>query len=267
MADRQNQHELSPDPLTDRLSAAAETNPGTTGQPAPEIKNPEIELHHPEIPEVIATTKDAREPSLRKHFLHLTQQLRKQGLLITLIEGFDQGIRLLTGAPTRRFSQLSHDLSLGGQYDRRGLLRLRERGVTSVVNMRGEYDEQKHGFAPEYYCHLPTVDNHAPTLEHLRKGVGFIQQEVDAGRKVYIHCWEGVGRAPTMLAAYLVSTGIKPGEAWARIKAVRPFIRPSLSQISQVDLFAAECGDEDKRPISERLPRSRRESSSVEQIS
>jgi protein tyrosine phosphatase (PTP) superfamily phosphohydrolase (DUF442 family) len=232
-------------------------------EPIPEIKNPEIELHHPEVPEVIATTRDVREPNLRKQLLHLTQQLRKQGLVITLIEGIDQGIRLLTGAPTRRFSQLSDDLSLGGQYSRQGLTRLRERGFTSVVNMRGEYDEQKHGFAPEHYCYLPTVDNHAPTLEHLRRGAQFIQQELDAGRKVYIHCWEGVGRAPTMLAAYLVSTGVKPGEAWAQIKAVRPFIRPSLPQIQQVDLFAAECGDEDKRPLSERLPRARKETASA----
>ena len=224
-------------------------------EPIPEIKNPEIELHHPEIPEVIATTKDVREPSLRKQLLHLTQQLRKQGLVTTLIEGFDQTIRLLTGAPTRRFSQFSDSLFLGGQYNRRGAGRLRQRGITSAVNMRGEYDEQKHGYALEHYCYLPTVDNHAPTLEDLRKGAQFIQQELDAGRRVYVHCWEGVGRAPTMLAAYLVSTGIKPSEAWARIKAVRPFIRPSLPQLQQIDLFAAACGDEDKRPISERLPR------------
>jgi hypothetical protein len=57
-----------------------------------------------------------------------------------------------------------------------------------------------------------------------------------------------------MLAAYLASTGIKPSEAWAKIKAVRPFIRPSSAQLQQVDLFAAECCAEDKRPLSERLP-------------
>jgi protein tyrosine phosphatase (PTP) superfamily phosphohydrolase (DUF442 family) len=226
----------------------------TTISTPPEITNPEIELHHPEIPEVIATTKDVREPSLRKQLLHLWQQLRKQGLWATLIEAFDQFTRLITGAPTVRFSRVTNDLFLGGQYNRRGWRRLSERGITSAVNMRGEYDEQKHGFAPEHYCYLPTVDNHAPTFQHLHAGVQFIQQELDAGRKVYIHCWEGVGRAPTMLAAYLVSTGMKPSEAWAKIKATRPFIRPTLPQIQQIDLFAAEWGAEDKRPLFERLP-------------
>lgn len=207
----------------------------------PEITNPEVELHHPDIPEVIATTQDVRQPNLFKRILHLWQQFRKQGVAITLIEASDQLTRMITGAPTRRFSQVTDDLFLGGQYDRRGLRRLRQRGISAVVNMRGEYDEQKEGYAPEFYCYLPTVDNHAPTLANLRKGVSFIQGELDAGRKVYIHCWEGVGRAPTMLAAYLVSTGMKPGEAWAKIKATRPFIRPSVAQIQQVDLFAAEC--------------------------
>lgn len=233
----------------------AELHPEPMDSPAPPpITNPEIELHHPEIPEVLATTRDVREPNLRKQFLHLTQQLRKQGVLVTLIEAFDQTTRLLTGAPTLRFSRVTGDLFLGGQVNRLGMRRLRRRGITSVVNMRGEYDEGKHGYAPPQYCHLPTVDNHAPTLEHLREGVRFIQGELEAGRKVYIHCWEGVGRAPTMLASYLVSTGLHPSEAWARIKAVRPFIRPSVAQIQQVDLFAAECCAEDKRPLGERLP-------------
>ena len=232
-------------------------NPSTveTLEPsAPPITNPEVELHHPDIPEVIATTKDVREPNLRKQLLHLTQQLRKQGIFVTLIEAFDQTTRLITGAPTRRFSRVTEHLALGGQYTRKGLARLQKRGLTSVVNMRGEYDEQRHGFAPEFYCYLPTVDNHAPTMECLHKGVQFMHQEVDAGRRIYVHCWEGVGRAPTMLAAYLVSTGLKPAEAWGQIKAVRPFIRPSLAQVQQVDLFAAEWFDPDKRPLGQRLP-------------
>lgn len=235
--------------VADPLQAAPEAE-----TPLPAITNPEIELNHPDIPEVIATTRDVREPNLYKQIQHLGQQLRKQGLIVTLLEGYDQSIRLITGAPTLRFSRLNGSVFVGGQYNRRGWGRLAKRGMTAAVNMRGEYDEQKEGFAPSSYCHLPTVDNHAPTLEHLRKGVEFIHQELAAGGKVYIHCWEGVGRAPTMLAAYLVSTGLKPSEAWAQIKAIRPFIRPSTVQIQQVDLFAAEWASEDKRPLSERLP-------------
>jgi protein-tyrosine phosphatase len=49
-----------------------------------------------------------------------------------------------------------------------------------------------------------------------------------------------VGRAPTMAAAYLVSTGLPPDEAWARIRAVRPFIRIKPEQAAQIARFAQD---------------------------
>jgi protein-tyrosine phosphatase len=119
--------------------------------------------------------------------------------------------------------------------------------------MRGEYDDRGEGFLPPRYLHLPTVDNHAPTLEHLHRGIEFIGDELERGGQVYIHCWEGVGRGPTMLAAYLVSTGLKPSEAWAKIRAVRPFIRPTLPQIAQIDLLAAEYGRLNQPPLSAQI--------------
>jgi hypothetical protein len=41
-----------------------------------------------------------------------------------------------------------------------------------------------------------------------------------------------------MAAAYLVSTGLTPAEAWARIRMVRPFIRIKPGQVAQVERFA-----------------------------
>lgn len=206
----------------------------------PDTKQPEPDLHHPEVPEVIATRKDAIEgSSLPKRVRHLLQTLRKQGPILTVIEGFEQSTRLITGAPTRRFSQITPNLHVGGQHSRRGWPLLVERGITAVVSMRGEMDDRERGVAPPHYLYLPTVDNHAPTLAHLTEGVQFITTELQNGGAVYIHCGEGVGRAPTMVAAYLVSTGLTPEKAWERIRDVRPFIRPGESQINQIERFAA----------------------------
>jgi predicted protein tyrosine phosphatase len=197
-------------------------------------------FNHPEIPEVLATRKDALTGSgVRKRFRHFLQILYKQGWRLTLIEGMEQITRLTTGAPARRFSQITSHLHVGGQHNERGLSRLRQRGVTAVVSLRGELDDREWGIAPSRYLHLPTVDNHAPTLEHLRTGTAFIHEELKQGGMVYIHCWEGVGRAPTMAAAYLVSTGMTPDEAWKSIATIRPFIRPVASQLDQIERFAA----------------------------
>ncbi|MBI5666974.1 MAG: dual specificity protein phosphatase family protein [Chloroflexi bacterium] len=197
-------------------------------------------LHRPDVPEVIATTEDARRgPSVAKRFRHFVQQVLKQGLWLTVVESVEQVARLITGAPTLRFSRVTPQLHVGGQHLPHGWPILKRRGITAVVSLRGEYDDYAAGIAPSRYLYLPTVDNHAPPLAYLVQGATFIREEVERGGRVYIHCWEGVGRAPTMAAAYLVSIGFTPAQAWQLIRTARPFIRPTLAQIEQVERFAA----------------------------
>ncbi len=217
----------------------------------PEIKNPQTELNQPQIPEAVVTK---REPSAVEYALHVLNQLRKQGVWNTALETVDQGVRRSTGAPTERFTRITPQLFVGGQYSRKGWAKLARRGITAAVSLRAEYDDRGEGFLPPRYLHLPTVDNHAPTLDQLGQGIHFINDELQRGGQVYIHCWEGVGRGPTMLAAYLVSTGMKPSEAWAKIRAIRPFIRPTVEQIKRIDLLAAGYHHPDPTPLSEQLP-------------
>ena len=171
----------------------------------------------------------------------LWQRLTRQGPGVTALWAADHAVRLITGAPIRRVSQITPHLYLGGQYRRRGWPRLASQGITAVVNMRVEFDDNDAGIAPQRYLYLPTVDDEAPSLEQLHKGVAFIAAEVAEGGGVYVHCGAGVGRAATMVAAYLVSAGLTPNQAWARIRAVRPFIRPTAAQVEQLGRFAAEA--------------------------
>jgi protein-tyrosine phosphatase len=56
-----------------------------------------------------------------------------------------------------------------------------------------------------------------------------------------VHCGSGVGRAPTMAAAYLVSTGLSADQAWALIRKTRPFIKPTQPQLAALEQFVAEA--------------------------
>lgn len=170
----------------------------------------------------------------------LWQRLTRQGPGVTLLWAADHTVRLVTGVPIRRVSQITPYLHVGGQYRRRGWSRLVSRGVAAVVNMRLEFDDNGAGIAPPRYLYLPTVDDAAPALEQLRRGVAFISEGIAGGQGVYVHCGSGVGRAPTMAAAYLVSTGLTPEQAWARIRDARPFIRPTAAQVEQIRQFAAQ---------------------------
>jgi protein-tyrosine phosphatase len=111
--------------------------------------------------------------------------------------------------------------------------------IDGDLNLRVEFDDATHGLALENYCHLPTIDDDAPTLEHLNQGVAFIKQVVGQGGKVYIHCAGGVGRAPTMAAAYFISQGLPLDEAIALIKKSRPFIKIMPVQMEQLWRFEA----------------------------
>ncbi len=170
----------------------------------------------------------------------MQQRLVEQGLRVTFWWAADHLVRIVTGAPIRRLSQLTPNLYIGGQYRVRGWRRLASWGITAVINLRTEYDDRAKGIAPPRYLALPAPDDHAPALDQLRSGVAFIAEEVGRGGAVYVHCGSGVGRAPTLAACYLVQTGLTPPEAWAQIKAHRPFIRPNQEQRDQVDRFAAQ---------------------------
>ena len=167
-------------------------------------------------------------------------RLTQQGLRVTVLWAADHAVRIVTGAPIRGVSQVTPQLHVGGQYRRRGWPRLAARGVTAVVNLRLEFDDAAAGIAPPRYLYLPTVDDEPPTLEQLRAGSDFIAQEIARGGGVYVHCGAGVGRAAAMAAAYLTSAGLTPDQAWACIRAVRPFIRPNPVQVAQVERFGAQ---------------------------
>jgi protein tyrosine phosphatase (PTP) superfamily phosphohydrolase (DUF442 family) len=171
----------------------------------------------------------------------LWKRITEQGLRVTFWWAADHVVRIVTGAPIRRTSQITPQLHVGGQYRRRGWPRLEARGITAVVNMRIEFDDNDAGIAPPRYLHLPVVDDHAPTPDQLQAGIRFITDEIARGGAVYVHCASGVGRAVTMAVAYLISAGLTQEEAWARILAARPFIRPTAVQLEQIERSSAQA--------------------------
>jgi hypothetical protein len=176
---------------------------------------------------------------LQKGWEITRRRIGEQGLIVTLVWIYGRGLPALTGVPIWRFSRITPQLYVGPQYRINGLRSLKLEGIDAVVNMRVEKDDQILGLAPARYCYLPTIDDDAPSMEHLAKGVRFIDEVIRSGGKVYIHCGAGVGRAPTMAAAYLISMGHKPDEAISIIRKVRPFIYIMPVQLQQLERFAS----------------------------
>lgn len=164
----------------------------------------------------------------------------EQGLSSTGLWIAEKISRRLRGISPAVTSLVYPGLYVGGQQSRRGLARMQAAGIGAVVNMREESDDAVRDVAPACYLWLPTTDDAPPRLQDLERGVTFIEEQRAANRGVYVHCASGVGRAPTMAAAYLVSKGMSPEEAWATIHRARPFIRPTPPQFAVIEAFARQ---------------------------
>jgi protein-tyrosine phosphatase len=175
----------------------------------------------------------------RKGYRILAHRVRTQGLRVSLIWAYSRGFSKLTGIPILRHSRITPDVYIGGQFGPAGKRKLERAGITGDVNLRTEFDDAAHGLALPHYLHLPTVDDEAPTLDYLSQGAAFIQQVIDGGGKVYIHCAGGVGRAPTLATAYFISQGMTLDQAAALIRRTRPFINIMPPQLAQLKAFEA----------------------------
>ncbi len=174
-------------------------------------------------------------------FLYITyRRLREQGVRTTYYWLQDKVLRRIMGFSPPPMSRIQPLLYVGGQHKRHGLARMRELGISAIVNMREEVDDARRGLTLDHYLWLATPDDTPPAQEDLRRGIDFIAQHIAAGRGVYIHCAAGVGRAPAMAVAYLISTGMDASQAWETIRRTRPFIRPTPAQIVALERFAAQ---------------------------
>ncbi|MYH66890.1 MAG: dual specificity protein phosphatase family protein [Chloroflexi bacterium] len=178
------------------------------------------------------------------HPLLRLRSLLRTGPLPLALRLLDQLARRTTGAPIWRLCAVTPQLLVGGQHYRRGYAKMRAYGITAILNMRGERCDLARGIGGERYLQLATIDNTPPSLEDLRRGSDFIREEIRRGGKVYVHCAVGCGRAPTMAAAYLVSTGLPADEALRRIKHARPFVHPTPEQRAALAAFAARCSSD-----------------------
>lgn len=84
--------------------------------------------------------------------------------------------------------------------------------------------------------HLPILDFTAPSLALIDRAVDFIERRNANGRPVLVHCRAGYGRTGTILACYLVATGLDAEGAIRRIRQLRP---DSVETTEQVDVVRA----------------------------
>ncbi|KAJ7708758.1 protein-tyrosine phosphatase-like protein [Mycena rosella] len=86
-----------------------------------------------------------------------------------------------------------------------------------------------------------TDDEHFNILQHLHTTCQFIQQALDGGGRVFVHCVMGISRSATVVCAYLIfSRQLSASRAIQFVRKRRPRSRPNYNFIRQLQVFS-EC--------------------------
>jgi len=132
------------------------------------------------------------------------------------------------------------DVFVGDVYAAHNTCELKKRNITHIVNMAC-------GVAPAYpqdftYMHIPLLDCASENIQdHFHKTSAFIQEALDQGGRVLIHCLKGISRSATIAAAFVVKYhSVSPSEAVQIMRKFRPIIKPNSGFMMQLEWYARE---------------------------
>lgn len=100
--------------------------------------------------------------------------------------------------------------------------KLKKEGITADISL--EENRLDAPFGVESYVWIPVKDHTPPAPSQLDFGVSVIEKLVAMKKKIYIHCMNGHGRAPTLVAAYLIKKGKSIEKVESFIRSKRPSI-------------------------------------------
>src|SRR5713226_8605863 len=112
-------------------------------------------------------------------------------------------------------SWITPHLAVGGRIHPEDIKALAAAGVTDVVDTRSEYSDDAEALAKEHIelLHLPTADTRPLTSEQMFQGAQWVQERMEQGGRVLIHCEHGVGRSAQLTCAVLIYDGMNAHDA------------------------------------------------------
>lgn len=138
-------------------------------------------------------------------------------------------------------SWVTDHLAVGGRVRPEDIGALARAGITHVVDTRSEYCDDEQALRKENISllHLPAPDTYPLTVAQLTEGATWVDQHIQQGGRVLIHCEHGVGRSVLLTCAALTYRGMDAYSALALVQEKRWQAAPNHRQVARLKEFEA----------------------------
>jgi dual specificity MAP kinase phosphatase len=144
------------------------------------------------------------------------------------------------------YSQITDQIFVGSDFCKGGVCLIhgeefKKLEISVEINLSQEDNELPPKRGISSYTWLPVEDGAAPTQAQLAMGTSIIDNAVNSGLKVYVHCRNGHARSPSLVTAYLVKyKGMSLDDAYKLIKEKRPESHIEKSQKLALNEFLSK---------------------------
>ena len=127
----------------------------------------------------------------------------------------------------RSIGQVDANIYIGGHLAARNFETIKKHGITRIVKLLDDQDNYRHpGISYAVFSSLdePCYDISTDALNAIQ----FINEGVENGDKILVHCRSGISRSSTVVLLYLmISRGYTLKNALTLLRCARPFIKPN----------------------------------------
>lgn len=131
--------------------------------------------------------------------------------------------------------QIDENLFLACRLFGKDVEQMKRDGVSAILDVTAEFDGLDwSAYQQELaYLNIPVLDHTSPTETQLNTAINWIDQQIDQGRKVVVHCALGRGRSVLTMAAYLLARDntLSVMDALNQIRTVRSTARLNKRQL------------------------------------
>lgn len=114
-----------------------------------------------------------------------------------------------------------------------------DKGIKSIITVREvPLPSQWIDSTDIDYLHLMVEDYGVPNIEVLDEAVNYIDNKIQSGKPVLVHCAAGKGRTGALLAAYMIKKeNLSAEQAIEKIRFMRPGSVQSMTQETALSMY------------------------------